>query len=85
MTMPNERTRAVFRAKTFLQNLLNPKKTPKVPKSVRQEASRVLRHFPSAVDLIGPAKNCPEVFDGEIVDQELDRLDKEFCRLFNVK
>lgn len=47
MTIPSERTRAVLFAEEFLMDLCNPKKTPKVPKYIRQQASIVLRHYPS--------------------------------------
>lgn len=46
MTLPDERYSAVSRAREFLLALLDPKKTPKVPLSVRKQASSVLRHFP---------------------------------------
>ena len=46
MTIPCERTRAIQRAREFLRSLLDTKKTPRVPKSIRKEAYWVLRHFP---------------------------------------
>lgn len=47
MTVPRERTNAVMFTETFLLSLIDPKQTPRVPKSVRQEAMRLLRHYPS--------------------------------------
>lgn len=47
MTVPRERTNAVIFTENFLKDLLDPKKTPRVPKSVRQQAVRCLRHYPS--------------------------------------
>jgi len=47
MTMPSERTQAVLRTERFLLALRDPKKYPRVPKEVREEASRLLRHYPS--------------------------------------
>jgi hypothetical protein len=47
MTIPVERTNAVIWTESFLKDLLDPKKTPRVPKSVRQQAARCLRHYPS--------------------------------------
>jgi hypothetical protein len=38
MTMPDERYRAVVHAEQFLKDLLDPRKTPRVPKNVRQRA-----------------------------------------------
>ena len=49
--MPDERYRAVQRAREFLRELLDPKATPRVPRSIRQDAYYVLKHFPSDWDL----------------------------------
>lgn len=84
MTMPNERTRSIFAAKRFLQSLLNPAETKRIPKEIRLQAYSVLRHFPSAVDLIDPAKTCPNVFDAQTVDAELERLEHEFDEMFYI-
>ena len=47
MTLPIERTQAVLQVERFLLDLRDPKKYPRVPKAVREEASRLLRHYPS--------------------------------------
>lgn len=47
MTLPCERTAAVLRVERFLMDLRDPKKYPRISKAVRQEASRLLRHYPS--------------------------------------
>ena len=47
MTIPVERTNAVIWTEQFLCDLLDPKKTPRVPKTIRQQANRLLRHYPS--------------------------------------
>ena len=52
MTLPIERTNAVLRTEKFLCSLLDPKQTPRVPKSIRQEAGRLLRHYPSRYNMI---------------------------------
>lgn len=46
MSLPDEKRRAVTSVRQFLYNLLDPQKTPRVPKAVRQEARRVLKHYP---------------------------------------
>ena len=54
MTMPNERTRAVLRAREFLQRLASPYGEDwikKVPAEVRKEALRILKHYPFPHDL----------------------------------
>ena len=47
MTLPIERTNAVLNVERFLMDLREPKKYPRVPRAVRQEAGRLLRHYPS--------------------------------------
>lgn len=51
MTVPVERTNAVNWTRNFLYELIDPKKTPRVPKAVRQRALHLLRHYPSAFDM----------------------------------
>lgn len=46
MTTPEEAYRAVMRGRAFIQEVSDPQATPGVPRVVRQEALRVLRHFP---------------------------------------
>lgn len=63
MTLPDERYRAVMWASRFLQELAyDNKKYPRVPKSVRQEASSILRHYPSSFDLKLAERGAPDVF-----------------------
>jgi hypothetical protein len=63
MTMPIERTRAVNKAREFLYDLLDPKKTPRVPKAVRERALRVLKHYPNSYYLDKSAEALPEIWD----------------------
>lgn len=51
MTLPYERYRAMQNARNFLRDLLDPKKTPRVPKEVRRRAYSCLKHFPGEFDL----------------------------------
>ena len=62
MTLPDERYRAVKWAESFLQELMDPKQTPRVPKAIRQRARSILRHYPSTWDLDRAAQASPEVF-----------------------
>ena len=48
MTIPSERYRSLERTEEFLYNLLDPKKTPRVPKEVRESARSLLKHYPCA-------------------------------------
>ena len=51
MTLPIERKQAVLRTEQFLKDLLNPKMTPRVPRAIREQAYRCLRHYPSELYL----------------------------------
>ncbi len=51
MTLPFERTRSLVMTKEFLQRLLDPKQTPRVPRPVRGHAHMLLRHFPTLGDI----------------------------------
>ena len=51
MTLPIERTNAVLRTEKFLIDLCDPKKYPRVPRAVREEAQRLLRHYPSQYNM----------------------------------
>lgn len=61
MSLPTERYRAVIKARNFLRDLLNPKATPRVPKAIRREAYRVLKHYMGSYDLEKLAKNNPTI------------------------
>ncbi len=68
MTLPHERTRAVIRTREFLARLATPygDGIKKIPAEVRQEARRLLRHYPSWFDL-----TCPShMFDVETAQRE---------------
>jgi hypothetical protein len=62
MTLPDERLRSVRYAREFLRDLLDPKKTPRVSKEIRQRAYRVLKHFPGECDMQQASKKAPKVF-----------------------
>jgi hypothetical protein len=51
MTTPSDRFRAIAKTRHFLKALTDPKRTPSVPKPLRDEATRCLRHFPSPSDM----------------------------------
>lgn len=63
MTMPSERTRSVFATREFLLSLCDSKATPRVPKIVREEARRCLRHFPGVHEMVLAGRAAPEAFD----------------------
>ena len=51
MTMPHERRRAIIQAATFMESLLDRKKTPRVPSEIRRQARQALRHYPTQTEV----------------------------------
>jgi len=62
MTLPVERKNAVLNVEQFLMDLRDPKKYPRVPGAVREQASRLLKHYPSKFDMKLAAESAPDVF-----------------------
>lgn len=65
MTLPYERTLAVQNVRHFLLSLASPygpDGIKRIPKAVRAEARRLLKHFPSAWDMRLVADKMPEMF-----------------------
>ena len=61
MTLPDERFRAVFDTADFLVDLTVPSKTPGVPRTVRDRARALLRHYPTYYDLKHIESAAPEI------------------------
>ena len=68
VTLPDERYRALKMAESFLQDLLDPQKTPRVPRHIRQQARSVLRHYPGSYYINQLAKRSPDVIARELDD-----------------
>ena len=49
MTMPNERFYAIRNTREFLVELMDPKKTPRVPKEIRLKAYYAIKHFQASI------------------------------------
>jgi hypothetical protein len=62
MTLPIERSRSITNTKEFLLDLLNPEKTPRVPKEIRKRAYQLLKHFPGDFDINMAADGAPSYF-----------------------
>lgn len=84
MTLPDERYRAVMWAKKLLEDLSNPKITPRIPQVIRQRAYSALRHYPSEWDMQWAAEAAPTVFAEHmealyrmVKQHELDKQEKE--------
>ena len=67
MTLPYERRASIAMTEKFLVDLLDPKKTPRVPKEIRQRASGCLRHYPGQYHMEIAADKLPDVFGDWIV------------------
>ena len=73
MSLPRERTNSIKQARDFLRDLLDPKKTPRIPKEIRRRAYSALRHFPTDLDVGYAADGAPGVF-GHPEDDNRDDL-----------
>lgn len=74
MTLPDERYRSLLWAEQFLQDLMDPRKTPRVPKQIRQQARAVLRHYPSTYYIDQIARRAPDLITPRM--EELHRFIK---------
>ena len=61
MTLPDERYRALKWAEQFMQDLMDPQKTPRVPKRIRAQARAVLRHYPGEYYIDEIARRAPDL------------------------
>jgi len=66
MTMPIERRWAVNNTRQFLVDLMDPKKTPRVPSAVRKEAYRCLKHYPSEYHMDEAVIRAPAIWGEQI-------------------
>jgi len=73
MTLPIERTNAVLNTEKFLLKLCIPSHSPRVPKAIREEARRLLKHYPSQYNM----RYIEESFE-EIKDPRAEALDELF-------
>ena len=62
MTLPYERTNAIQNTELFLLELMDPKKTPRVPKEIRQRARSLLKHYPGQFYIGLASEKAPEAF-----------------------
>ena len=60
--MPFERNWAIKNTELFLIDLMDSKKTPRVPSAVRKEAYRCLKHYPRDYHMEEAQRLAPRVF-----------------------
>lgn len=78
MTLPIERTNAVLRTEEFLIKLCIPSQSPRVPKAVREEARRLLKHYPSRYNMQYIEESFESLKDERLrALDELAKLDQE--------
>jgi len=65
MTLPDERYRAVLQTQRFLLRILT---TPRVPKTVKDEARACLRHYPSEYDMKQVSHTSADIFAERMED-----------------
>ena len=68
MTLPDERYRSIMQARRLLQELCDPKLTPRVAAGIRDRARGALRHYPSEWDMQRAAAASPDVFQERMED-----------------
>jgi hypothetical protein len=78
MTLPDERYRSIQMAEQLLQDLCDPKKTPRVPTVVRARAMTALRHYPGRYDLSQLEAAAPHV-----VQQRMEPLHRMVMQYSN--
>ena len=62
VTMPNERRWAIENTRIFLSDLMDPKKTPRIPSAIRKEAYRCLKHYPGKYHMGEAAIQAPGIW-----------------------
>jgi len=72
VTLPDERYRAIRHTRQFLMDLQDRTIYPRVPRPVRAEAYRLLRHYPADYDLERLSEKAPDVIIKEM--EPLTRL-----------
>ena len=76
MTLPDERYRAVMMTRSFMYDLCDPKKTPGVPKTIRDQARSCLRHYPDTWEMQQAADASPHIFAEHM--EAVTRLFKQY-------
>ena len=68
MTLPDERYRSILQARRLLEELCDPKLTPRVAAGIRDRARGALRHYPNDWDMKCAAEAAPTVFQERMED-----------------
>ena len=68
MTLPDERYRSIMQAKRLLEELCDPRLTPRVAAGIRDRARGALRHYPGEYDMRKAAQTSPDIFQERMED-----------------
>ena len=68
MTLPDERYRSIMQARRLLEELCDPRLTPRVAAGIRDRARGALRHYPGEYDMKEAARAAPGVFQERMED-----------------
>ena len=68
MTLPDERYRSILQARRLLEELCDPKLTPRVAAGIRDRARGALRHYPGEYDMRKAAQTSPDIFQERMDD-----------------
>lgn len=81
MTLPDEWFISMRKNREFLFELLNPEKTPRVPREVRRKASECLKHFPMKPEI----DELEKLYNTSHKDKNiiLDETNKELRKVAN--
>ena len=74
MSLPDEQARALVAARQFLVALCIPQETPKVPRVIREEARRRLKHFPLSWD-------WKRIIDDEVAMKSAQELEEYYRKI----
>ena len=83
MTLPDERYRSIMQARRLLEELCDPRLTPRIAAGIRDRARGALRHYPRDYDMRAASELAPHVFQKKMEDlhrfvlqgQQLDDTD----------
>lgn len=75
MTTPYERTRSVIQARAFLMKLRGDEA---LPEAVRNEAHRLLRHYPSSSDVLRAGRQ--ELSESRLIIEPVFSSEIDDCR-----
>ena len=68
MTLPDERYRSIMQARRLLEELCDPKLTPRIAAGIRDRARGALRHYPGNYDMKRTAAAAPDIFQERMED-----------------